>query len=96
MKIRQCHETIYMETKFFVETNGEVSDLFSVGRGVLEGDVTSSIYFNVMCFFRQADELRVCKIFKNLKKLRTFSFSFQKSYSLLMYFFCLCIIIFFK
>ena len=59
VKTRQIYKAIYSAAKLFVEINGETTGLFSVGRGVLEGDITSPIYFNVGLenVLRQADEL---------------------------------------
>ena len=59
LKTLQLYKAIYGNAKVVVKINGEESKSIGVGRGQLEGDVTSPMLFNVGLeqVFREADEI---------------------------------------
>ena len=46
-KTRQVYKAIYSKARILVKVYGEIAGPVKVGRGALEGDITSPIYFNV-------------------------------------------------
>ena len=59
-KSRQIFKAIYTNAKVVAKVGGSLSKTFGVGRGCLEGDINSPIFFNIglEAIFREYDELR--------------------------------------
>ena len=59
LKTLQLYVAIYGKAKVVVKVNGVLSRATRIGRGQLEGDVTSPLFFNVGLeqVFREADEI---------------------------------------
>ena len=59
-KSRQIFKAIYINAKVVAKVGGSLSKPFGVGRGCLEGDINSPIFFNIglEAIFREYDELR--------------------------------------
>ena len=57
LKTLQLYKAIYTTVKLTVKVNSEVTESFTIGRGLIEGDITSPMYFNVglEAVFREAD-----------------------------------------
>ena len=75
-KSLQLFKAIYTNAKVVAKVGGSMSEPFEIGRGCLEGDINSPIYFNIglEAIFREYEKLRISLVLSPGIKLRDIAY----------------------